>query len=146
MVVPKVQDCRKQFKKPNVVCCFCCGAPGHRVAECKYRDKTCHTCGKKGHLAKVCKSSVTRQPGNQKRQNLRHKQIRQVEDDASGESSDSLGDVLVLKQTGSKLPPLRVSLQLDDCKITMEVDTGASVSIMSEDTYRKIWPKKTSRV
>ena len=93
-------------------------------------------------MAKVCKSSVTRQPGNQKRQNPKHKQIRQVEDDASGESSDSLGDVLVLKQTGSKLPPLRVSLQLDDCKITMEVDTGASVSIMSEDTYRKIWPKK----
>ena len=48
----------------------------------------------------------------------------------------------MLKQTGSKLPPLRVSLQLDDCKITMEVDTGTSVSIMSEDTYRKIWPKK----
>ena len=48
----------------------------------------------------------------------------------------------MLKQTGSKLPPLRVSLQLDDRKITMEVDTGASVSIMSEDTYRKIWPKK----
>ena len=65
-----------------------------------------------------------------------------MEDDTSGESSDSLGDVLALKQTGSKLPPLRVSLQLDDCKITMETDTGASVSIMSEDTYRKIWPKK----
>ena len=89
---PVNQISGKQFKKPNVVCCFCCEAPGHsRVAECKYRDKTCRTCGKKGHLAKVCKSSVTRQPGNQKRQNPRHKQIRQVEDDASGESSDSLG-------------------------------------------------------
>ena len=48
----------------------------------------------------------------------------------------------MLKQSGSKLPPLRVSLQVDDCKISMQIDTGASVSIMSEDTYRKIWPKK----
>ena len=58
---PVNQISGKQFKKPNVVCCFCCGAPRHRVAECKYRDKACCTCGKKGHLAKVCKSSITQQ-------------------------------------------------------------------------------------
>ena len=89
---PVNQISGKQTRKPNVICCFCCGAPGHRVAECKYGDKTCRTCGRKGHLAKVCKSSGMRQLGNQRRQSLRQsKQIRQVEDDTSGESSDSLG-------------------------------------------------------
>ena len=47
-----------------------------------------------------------------------------------------------MKQPGGKLPPLKVTLQLDECQIPMEIDTWASMSIMSEDTYRKIWPKK----
>ena len=69
----------RQFKKQSVGCCFCCGAPGHRIAECKYKDKTCRACSKKGHLAKVCKSSRTQQPGTRRQQNPRQsKQIRQV--------------------------------------------------------------------
>ena len=43
----------------------------------------------------------------------------------------------MLKQSGSKIPPLRVNLKMDDCKINMQIDTGTSVPIISEDTYRK---------
>ena len=51
-----------------------------------------------------------------------------------------------MKQSGGKLPPLKVCVQLDECNIPMEIDTGASMSIMSEDTYRKIWPAKKLEV
>ena len=47
---------------------------------------------------------------------------------------------------GGKLPPLKVCLQVDECEIPMEIDTGASMSIMSEDTYRKIWPTRKLEV
>ena len=55
-----------------------------------------------------------------------------------GDTEDSLEGIQVIKQTGAKLLPLKISLQVDECEIPMEVDIGASMSIISEDTYRKI--------
>jgi hypothetical protein len=31
---------------------------------------------------------------------------------------------------------------VDECMIPMEVDTGASVTIMSEPAYQKLWPAR----
>ena len=53
-------------------------------------------------------------------------------------TEDSLEGIQVVKQTGGKLPPLKISLQVDECEIPMEINIGASMSIISEDTYRKI--------
>ena len=61
-----------------------------------------------------------------------------VEDDPGGYTEDSLEGIHIFKQTGGKFPPLKISLQVDECKIPMEIDIGASMSIISEDTYRKI--------
>ena len=66
------------------------------------------------------------------------RQIRQVEDDPGGDTEDSLEGIQVVKQTGGKLPPLKISLQVDECEIPMEINIGASMSIISEDTFRKI--------
>ena len=40
----------------------------------------------------------------------------------------------------TRVPPIRVALALDSCSMPMEVDTGASVSIVSESLYHKLWP------
>ena len=48
----------------------------------------------------------------------------------------------VVKLPRGRLPPLKVQVLIDDCRIPMEIDTGASRSIMSESKFRKIWPKK----
>ena len=66
------------------------------------------------------------------------RQIRQVEDDPGGDTEDSLEGIQVVKQTGGKLPPLKISLQVDECEIPMEINIGASISVISEGTYRKI--------
>ena len=79
------------------------------------------------------------QSGTRRSENLRRPtQIRQVEDDSGGDTEDSLEGIQVIKQTGVKLPPLKISLQVDECEIPMEINIGASMSIISEDTYRKI--------
>ena len=82
-----VHQITKQFKRPSFSC-YCCGTPGHKAAECRYRNKSCRLCNKKGHLAKMCKAH---QSGTRRPQNTRQKQIRQVEDDPSSDSEDSLG-------------------------------------------------------
>ena len=40
------------------------------------------------------------------------RQPRQVEDDPGGDTEDSLEVIQVVKQTGGKLPPLKISLQV----------------------------------
>ena len=37
-------------------------------------------------------------------------------------------------------PPLRAQVQVDDKLVTMEVDTGAAKSLMSEATFYGLWP------
>ena len=86
----------------------------------------------------MCVSLGKQQSGTRRSENLRRlRQIRQVEDDSGGDTEDSLEGIQVVKQTGGKLPPLKISLQVDECEIPMEIDIGASMSIISEDTYRK---------
>ena len=40
---------------------------------------------------------------------------------------------------GKSQPPYIVSVSLHGRSMQMEVDTGASLSLMSETTYRKLW-------
>ena len=35
--------------------------------------------------------------------------------------------------------PILVTVMLDQAEVVMEVDTGASISVMSESTFRKTW-------
>ena len=39
-------------------------------------------------------------------------------------------------------PPIEVQVELDERTLTMEVDTGASLSLVSEETFRNLWPNK----
>ena len=41
----------------------------------------------------------------------------------------------------ARLPPIKVPVELDHCSVPMKVDTGASVSIMAETLYHKLWPR-----
>ena len=38
----------------------------------------------------------------------------------------------------SKVQPIKVQVQLNSCEITMEVDTGASLTLLNESTYSRI--------
>jgi hypothetical protein len=38
------------------------------------------------------------------------------------------------------LRPIKVQVGVEDCLVTMVVDTGAFMSLMPETTYRRLWP------
>ena len=57
----------------------------------------------------MCVSLGKQQSGTQRSENPRRlRQIRQVEDDPGGDTEDSLEGIQVVKQTGGKLPPLKI--------------------------------------
>ena len=49
---------------------------------------------------------------------------------------------LHILQVRNRVPPLKVTVELDSHPVAMEVDTGAAYSLVSESTYREIWPDK----
>jgi len=102
-------------------------------------DMVCHGCKRKGHLKRGCtKESKFQRPWK--------KSLHKVEEGSSkspSEAEDLSGLHHVSVHTAackSKVPPLQVTLRLDECDVPMELDTGASMSLISEETWEKLWP------
>ncbi|XP_048487132.1 uncharacterized protein K02A2.6-like [Plutella xylostella] len=78
-----------------------------------------------GHIASACmkKSGKVHQVGG--------------DDQPSTPSEDMMGVYVCSDNTYRA--PITAELSIDGAKLSMEVDTGASRSIISEETYRKLW-------
>ena len=127
------------------VICHRCGHPGHLATTCRFKDQVCHRCKKRGHLARVCRSKPKTFPRTQGTQSKRptSQPVRQVGEESEDDSDDSLRPIYTLEQErDTRLPPIKVQVILDHCSVPMEVDTGASVSIMPETLYRQLWPRR----
>ena len=110
--------------------CYRCGKPGHYASSCKYKKTVCNKCGIVGHLQKVCRSKQskpTKKP---------HKPINSVQDDEIDEYQ-----LLNITSPG-KATPWNVSVDIEGSTVLMQLDTGASLSLMSESTFRELWPER----
>ena len=45
---------QKSTQSKSEVMCYHCGKPGHKPANCHYKELTYHFCGKVGHLKSAC--------------------------------------------------------------------------------------------
>ena len=45
--------------------------------------------------------------------------------------------------SGEQSRPLKISVQIEEQSVPMEIDKGAGLSLVSEATYREKWPSKT---
>ncbi|CAC5377041.1 unnamed protein product [Mytilus coruscus] len=101
--------------------CYRCGG-NHLAIDCRFKKAKCHICKKKGHIAKKCRNKSFN--GNLKQ-------------DASSERERE-NEVYSVFHFGNKSNEAnKVQINVNECEIAMEIDTGASVSIMSEDTYKE---------
>ena len=110
--------------------CYRCGKLGHYALICKHKKTVCNTCGKVGHLQKVCRSKQSR-PIRKLQKN-----INNVQDDATDEYQ------LLNMTSPGKATPWNVAVDIEGITVSMQLDTGASKSLMSESTFRELWPGK----
>ena len=114
-------------KSKDSATCHRCGRGGHKASQCKFLKAKCHSCGKIGHLKRVCKS------GNAQGS------VKTIED--TGEIvQQQYGLYNVEDATTPRVYPYVVTLTVEGKQLLFEIDTGVSFSLVSEATYRELWP------
>ena len=124
-------------RSPRKEACYRCGRTNHRASDCKFKEAVCHNCGKRGHLKRRCKQP---QRGDRRGNGWRRERTKWVDREQNSEEDpdENLG-VYVVEKLANR--PIQVELQLDGKPVTMEVDTGAAVSLISEWTLKQVLPK-----
>ena len=69
--------------------------------------------------------------------------MSRLHDEEEGSSDSGHYNLCQVRSGSMRSPPIQVKVGVDDCLIKMEVDTGASVSLMSETLFTELWPGRS---
>ena len=116
--------------------CYRCGRTNHAPAQCPFIKARCHNCGKIGHIKKVCRSG--RKPAGGRGIRPGRNTVKTVQAASSSAIAEeySMHHVSVAGQG----KPLEVQVSVDGKSLCMELDTGAAVSLVSAETFQRLWP------
>ncbi|KAL1475822.1 hypothetical protein MTO96_036997 [Rhipicephalus appendiculatus] len=146
-------------EKREHLSCYRCG-DAHYATECPPVRKTCSHYKKLGHLARMCQS---RDAGRNRRTSMHelkkknankkvpvhavddpHHNVTQSVQRSSHSSSDEETVYNMWKldprSSASAPKPLTAQLEVQGCLFRMELDAGASVSIIGKATWRRQFP------
>ena len=121
----------RSYPKKATPSCYRCGGE-HLATVCRYRETICRYCKKKGHLERVCRTKLSR--AEPKRPNYPRKNCY-IDEDQRGPDPDAY-DMFTL--TDKFYDPIIIQVTINGVPIKMEMDTGASVSVISKATYQMI--------
>ena len=114
----------------DIKVCYRCGKSNHLADKCHIRDVKCHNCGKTGHIHKVCRGHKKVLPLPQITYQI--KQLVTAEMEGGSQMKDEY-DLFTSSSKSTK--PLTVTIEVEGESLPMELDTGASLSLISYETY-----------
>ena len=103
--------------------CPGCGGQPHNRLKCKAWGKTCHKCHKENHFASVCRS----------------KEAHFIENDSTNDLCEGAYTLSLHHATGTHtVKPYECTVTMAGKVVCLEIDTGASVSLISEREWGMI--------
>ncbi|KAJ1526442.1 hypothetical protein ONE63_009576 [Megalurothrips usitatus] len=123
----------KQRTPPAKECSKCGRSPQHAFSECPAKGSECSKCHGKNHWARKC-------PGKGK--------VNRVEQEDDSEDDDlfvgrvsllddaSVNRICAVDNSSQRRPPWNVEVSVNKIPAKFQVDTGADVTVISEETYR----------
>ena len=121
--------------RSSTIVCFCCGGP-HVARACRFIKEKCHNCGNTVHISKVCRSLTT------KSQNSKGRPAKGLDSVNKEESSpleeltpEESNNLFMIYSFSSRSDPIKLAVEVNGHKLDIELDTGASVFVISEDMF-----------
>ena len=116
--------------------CDRCGGTNHKESNCKFKQAVCFKCKKRGHIKRACRSRgrPVQQPWHGRRE-----RAKWVEAENGSSETDEEFTVCMVKANTPQ--PILVDIKVNGKTLTMEVDTGAGLSLISESTLKQVMPE-----
>ena len=120
--------------------CFRCGQRHQpSVCDCRFRVAQCFKCQRKGHVTKMCSFQKREPPSTRYVQDV--SKVMNMNENASeveGVDGEMVGlGLYAINSKGNS--GYKVQLSLEGKQVTIEVDTGSAVFIMSETEYNNLF-------
>lgn len=111
--------------------CYRCKGKNHNAQECYFKNSKCHNCGVIGHIKRACKVKMKSHPNSKyAEQQNKHKVTAYMHaEEPELEMFSMLSD--------TEKQSFRVNFTVNQQDLLMEIDTGAAVSIISQQEYRR---------
>ena len=133
---PKASNGKRSFET-----CHWCGGK-HMQKDCPFKEAECHKCKKKGHLARVCHYKTKQTQSNAAPRQARAQNSTHHMEEIETTDEQSKYTLFIVTTNACKL--LKVTVKVNNIDLTMEVDTGASMSlIIGNATFQKLWPAQS---
>ena len=125
---PQNRQDKSQTKntKANLMC-YRCGAQ-HLATECRFYNGECCCCKKIGHIAKVCRSKPT-VPSSRPTHYVQDSEIPPT-------NQDTYYELFMIKD--ATRDPILITIELNKVPLQMELDTGASLTLINSTSYKNI--------
>ncbi|XP_037958998.1 uncharacterized protein K02A2.6-like [Teleopsis dalmanni] len=147
-------DKRKKHHDSNTqkrLCKFCGYNYHDKIEQCKARKEVCRKCNKKGHYARVCMSKNKNQSDDKMTQSkTRHvKEVTTITKNERSQSNERSKEYVLHTVEADSSTGIFIDLIIynnnNSCKITCQLDTGATCNIIGKKDLLEIFPDPVMR-
>ncbi|XP_047989292.1 uncharacterized protein K02A2.6-like [Leguminivora glycinivorella] len=124
---PHNESDQMEIDKIQSVNCKHCARVHKPNERCPFSKAQCYYCKRHGHIASAC--------------NKRQGKVHMTEEECSCHSNPDQEDMMngIYVCTEDYCEPIKANVDINGAKLLMEIDSGASRTIISEETFKKLW-------